>query len=212
MQRRLIPTRSGSPAIRAARLRLVAGGRTLVSDLSFECVPGRVTALVGPNGSGKSSLLRLLLGLDTGGLDTTGEGSVEFRGPSAPRFGHYDPEMRLPTSATVAAWDRAFARTRPRVCTLRSGGIVPSTPLAGLSTGEEKRMLLEEILNRENDFIFLDEPFANLSDDGWSALGRGLRGICERRVVVLSTNRRDVLGAVGLSVSTIELGGWRKVS
>lgn len=40
------------------------GSRTVVSDVSFRALSGRVTGFLGPNGAGKSSTLRVLLGLD----------------------------------------------------------------------------------------------------------------------------------------------------
>lgn len=40
------------------------GNRTILTDISFEARPGRVTGFLGPNGAGKSSTLRVLLGLD----------------------------------------------------------------------------------------------------------------------------------------------------
>jgi ABC-2 type transport system ATP-binding protein len=42
-----------------------------VSDLSFEVRPGKVTGFLGPNGAGKSTTMRLMLGLDNGGGNTT---------------------------------------------------------------------------------------------------------------------------------------------
>lgn len=40
------------------------GSRTVLSDVTFRTLPGRVTGFLGPNGAGKSSTLRILLGLD----------------------------------------------------------------------------------------------------------------------------------------------------
>lgn len=40
------------------------GDRRVLSGISFQARPGRVTGFLGPNGSGKSSALRILLGLD----------------------------------------------------------------------------------------------------------------------------------------------------
>ena len=37
-----------------------AGGRTLVSDISFDVAPGEMIGVLGPNGAGKSSLLRTI--------------------------------------------------------------------------------------------------------------------------------------------------------
>ena len=40
------------------------GRTTVLSDVTFEARPGRVTGFVGRNGAGKSSTLRVILGLD----------------------------------------------------------------------------------------------------------------------------------------------------
>lgn len=39
------------------------GNQTVLTNVTFQVAPGRITAIVGPNGSGKSTLLRGLLGL-----------------------------------------------------------------------------------------------------------------------------------------------------
>lgn len=40
------------------------GSHAVLSDVTFNAQPGRVTGFLGPNGAGKSSTLRILLGLD----------------------------------------------------------------------------------------------------------------------------------------------------
>lgn len=39
------------------------GNQTIVKDISFEMLGGRILALIGPNGAGKSSMMRVLAGL-----------------------------------------------------------------------------------------------------------------------------------------------------
>jgi len=54
---------SAGVAIQFDHLSKSYGGRAVLSDVTFEAGPGRVTALLGPNGAGKSTALRVLLGL-----------------------------------------------------------------------------------------------------------------------------------------------------
>jgi ABC-2 type transport system ATP-binding protein len=50
-------------AIEVEQLRVIRGGRVVVSDLSCTVVAGSVTGLLGPSGSGKSTLMRAVVGV-----------------------------------------------------------------------------------------------------------------------------------------------------
>lgn len=52
-------------SIRAENIIWKIGRKTVLDDVSFEAVSGKMLGLLGPNGSGKTSLLRLLAGLKT---------------------------------------------------------------------------------------------------------------------------------------------------
>src|SRR3954453_1706537 len=60
--------------IEAQGLGKVYAGKPAVDDLSFDVLPGSVTGFLGPNGAGKSTTIRLMLGLDKGGGETTYDG------------------------------------------------------------------------------------------------------------------------------------------
>ena len=51
-----------APAVHAAGLTVVRGGRTVLDALDFSVPPGQVTGLVGPSGCGKSTLMRAIVG------------------------------------------------------------------------------------------------------------------------------------------------------
>lgn len=60
--------------IRLDNVSVSLSGREVVSKLSFEAHPGRLTAIIGPNGSGKTTTLRALSGERpyVGGIDLAG--------------------------------------------------------------------------------------------------------------------------------------------
>lgn len=56
-------------------------GKTAVSRLSLEIVPGRIMGLLGPNGAGKSTTLRMMCG-----LIQPNSGQITFRGKSVEKW------------------------------------------------------------------------------------------------------------------------------
>lgn len=66
-----------TPFIKVENLHVNAAGRQLVSNVSFEAMPGRVLGLVGESGSGKSLTCLSMLDLLPQGLEWEGDISVE---------------------------------------------------------------------------------------------------------------------------------------
>jgi len=53
----------GRPAVEIDDLRVVRGGRAVLTDLALRVPAGRITGLLGPSGCGKSTLLRAIVGV-----------------------------------------------------------------------------------------------------------------------------------------------------
>jgi branched-chain amino acid transport system ATP-binding protein len=63
-----------SPVLSLRDVSVSYGKRRILSEVTLECAPGRITGVVGPNGAGKSTLLRGISGL------ADCQGSMTFRG------------------------------------------------------------------------------------------------------------------------------------
>jgi ABC-type multidrug transport system ATPase subunit len=165
------------------------GRRVIVEGFDLDHGPGTVAWLVGENGGGKSTLLRVLAG-----LDAPAAGTVRHGGESgaAPLRSYYHPDMRLPPGTRVSEWQRMVASLglpEREIPGLTPPFAKPAVTAEQLSTGEEKRLILDAVLSNGRDHVFLDEPFEHLSPEGKELLSERLGRLGRTRVVVVATNQ-----------------------
>jgi energy-coupling factor transporter ATP-binding protein EcfA2 len=152
-----------------------------VSRLDLHVERGEAVLLAGPSGSGKSTVLLGIAGLLDRSGGGTSEGLLRVDGPSGIVF--QDPETQLVMAR--AGDDVAFglengcvptAEIWPRVhAALASVGFPypDDHPTNALSGGEKQRLAFAGAFALEPDILLLDEPTANLDEDG-ARLVRGL--------------------------------------
>jgi ATPase subunit of ABC transporter with duplicated ATPase domains len=172
---------AGSTVLSAERITLSRGGRTLVLGLDLHVRPGERIVLTGANGTGKTTLLRALAG-----LDAPAAGHVRRAGPVALLPQTHD-ELRLKTSVLH------FFRSRVPVYVDEAEALLRAylfdddrqhQPLATLSAGELRRLLLATIVNGPADVILLDEPTNFLDFDALDVVEEALRAFDGALVVV----------------------------
>jgi ABC-type branched-subunit amino acid transport system ATPase component len=168
------------------------GGNTVVDNISFDCLPGQITALIGPNGSGKSTSINLLTGVvtpDSGKCFVSEHFALESFYPRAccdagmtrtfQQVRLFNQQSAL-DNVLVVLTDRSplrslFTRHSPlhmdrAVEILKKLGLQNKMhTLAGdLSYGQQKLLELARVLamDARSDYnlttVFFDEPFAGL--------------------------------------------------
>ncbi|MFC3999185.1 ABC transporter ATP-binding protein [Nocardiopsis sediminis] len=170
------------------------GPRTVLSDVTFQARPGRVTGFLGPNGAGKSSTLRILLGLDRPSSGTALVGGRPYRSlrePSRTVGAMLDGSgaHRSRTAYGHLAWvARAGGIPRRRVGeVLAQVGLADAarTRVGRFSLGMGQRLGLAAALLGEPAALVLDEPVNGLDPEGIRWMRGLLRGHAEAGGTVL---------------------------
>jgi tungstate transport system ATP-binding protein len=183
--------------IRFSEVGLLAGGVTILSDVSIAFSAGPPTVLIGPNGSGKTTLLRAAMGLLRPSRGRICWGGREVSPPTRRAIMFQHPVMlRRSVAANIryalaAAGVPRSARER-RVAELLS--LVGLDAFAGrparrLSGGERQRLSLARALARDPAVLFLDEPTASLDPAATKTIEDLIQAISARGIkVVMATH------------------------
>lgn len=158
-----------------------AGGKAIISEVSFSVPAGETLAVVGPNGAGKSTLLRCLYR-----YLKPSEGSVRIDGAEIWSLAARDSARKLATVlqeqpadfgltvrdivalgrtpyrkgfSAIGARDRRMMRSAIERMELTE---LTERHLASLSGGEKQRVMIARALAQEPDVIILDEPTNHL--------------------------------------------------
>lgn len=150
-------------------------GTTILRGISGNLKRGRVTALIGPNGAGKTTLLRALLG-----LQPPHNGTISIDGVPASTLSTNERARRLaylPQSGAphwnISARELVGLGRLPWRGTAQDGAVTDALIATDtlqfadrlintLSGGERARVMLARVLAGGSDWIFADEPLANL--------------------------------------------------
>ncbi|GAB3726930.1 hypothetical protein GCM10027598_46390 [Amycolatopsis oliviviridis] len=168
------------------RLTKRRGSATILSGVSFEARPGRVTGFLGPNGAGKSSTLRILLGLDR---PTSGTALVD----GVPFAGLRDPLRKVGAVLDGSGAHRARTARAHLKWVAAAGGIprgrvdevlaevglsaAAGKRVRGYSLGMGRRLALAAALLGDPEVLVLDEPVNGLDPEGI----RWIRGFLRER-------------------------------
>lgn len=173
----------------------------VLDDVTFSAPRGSVITLAGSNGSGKSTLLRCIAGLarHTGSIEVCGQ-PVDGSVGSRRSLGYLPQAVTLPDHATIGEAVYFFARLRnadPGELALPEGFLRDGNTRVGtLSGGQKQRVAIVIAMLGGPPVLLLDEPVANLDEDGRATFWEVLRGLRARGTTALiaSPSPSDLAG------------------
>ena len=199
----------------AENLRYAIGEREIIKGISFRLPAGQSMAIIGPSAAGKSTLCRLLLGIwppSRGKTRLDGADIVAWDPEKLGRFVGWLPQDVELFAGTVAEniarlgeanADQVVAAARMADAHQMILGLAKGydTPVGehgvALSGGERQRIGLARALYGNPRLVVLDEPNANLDDNGKAALLVALSALKNAgTTVVLVSHHHDLLTAV----------------
>jgi ATPase subunit of ABC transporter with duplicated ATPase domains len=125
--------------LNAHHIELVAGGRTLIGDVTFQIAPGDRIGLVGRNGAGKTTLTKVLAG-----ETLPASGSIRTSGPVA-----YLPQDPRTGDLAMIARDRVLSA---RGLDLITRDMATQAARMGDSVGEDRERAMRRYTRLEEEF------------------------------------------------------------
>jgi zinc transport system ATP-binding protein len=194
-----------APLLEVRDLEVRSGGAALLEGVSLTVERGALHVLLGPNGAGKSTLLAAILGQ----VAFAGRILARWRGDG--RIGLVPQSFTVDRTLPVTVADfLALTRQRRPVCLgiaaatrrqvaelLERAGLAGAEdkPLAVLSGGELRRVLLAHALDPLPELLLLDEPASGLDEQAVLRLERLLAGLCRDQGVTVLMVTHDVAQA-----------------
>lgn len=191
----------------------------VLHGIHFEAAPGQALAIVGPSGSGKTSLIRLLVG-----LAAPTEGSVRLDGADirpwilddlGQHIGYVPQDIevfegtvaeniaRLGPVVSELVVDAAQAIGLHRAILALPKGYETRLGATGhaLTGGQKQRLAIARALYQNPVYLVMDEPNANLDEEGERTLCELIEDLKDNgTLVIYSSHRPRIVAAADLAL------------
>lgn len=207
--------------IEASHLSKRYGEIRAVDDVSFAVDRGEVVGFLGPNGAGKSTTMRLLAGhlrpdtgaariaeVDVAADPVAAKARLGYSPEGAPAYGEMTVREFLAFAADLRGLESPAERVREtlELCHLAD---VAHQAVETLSKGYRMRVGFAQAVIHDPEALILDEPTDGLDPNQKHEVRRILKGMAERKAVIVSTHLLEEVEALCTRVILIARGQVR---
>lgn len=199
--------------IRVENISLCRGNKTILNEISFNCLPGRISAFIGKSGAGKTSVLRCIAGLEA---DFSGNISYEsialkslrpmqrasMLGFVAQNYNLF-PHLSVLDNCMLALRaalkeEKKLAREQAHAALSMVGMSVYENALPKeLSGGQKQRVALARAIALNPAVLLLDEPTSALDPENVSLMIELLKKLAKKGfLLVISSQDIRFLNAI----------------
>jgi len=192
------------------------GETQVLSNVSFSCIPGTVTALVGASGSGKTTLIRLVArffdvaggAVRVGGVDVRDVDNQVLLDDIAIIFQDvYLFDDTIEENLRFARPEATAAQLQAAIAAARLDEVIDRLPDglktrvgeggAQLSGGERQRVSIARAFLKGSRLVLIDEASSALDPENEAAIGRAIAGLVAdpHRTVIVIAHRPATLDA-----------------
>ena len=194
------------PVIETQNLTKRYGTTTAVDDLTFSITSGEIFGFLGPNGSGKTTTLLMLLGLTeatsgtatVAGFNPTKEAIKVKRmvGYIPENIGFYEDMNGIENLRFIARLNRIRDEiSSPKIDeALERVGLrnEAAKKVGAFSRGMRQRLAIAEILIKEPQIAFLDEPTLGLDPEGTTLIIDYIKSLSREHNITILLSSHDL--------------------
>jgi ABC-2 type transport system ATP-binding protein len=193
--------------LQAEKLRVLRGGKEVLSDVSFAVARGEVYGLLGGNGAGKSTTLSTFLGFVpaasgrvlVGGLDVgtdvaAARRAMAYLPEAASLYEHLDARENLHYFLQLAGVQSSAADIDAALDRVSLAATARGLHLRAYSKGMRQKVAIALAILRDTDILLLDEPTSGLDPTAIDEFHDLVRGLADAGKSILMVTH-DVYGA-----------------
>jgi len=192
--------RSGNDVISIEDLSKQYSNKTVFNEVNLDIVYGEKVALIGKNGTGKSTLIKMILGQEKDFIGNIKIGSSVKIG-YIPQDIKFKNEEETILEFFIKSFKGTETQARTRLAKFMFRGEKVFKKIEKLSGGEKVRLMLAELIQKDVNFLILDEPTNHIDIENREVLEEAIKNY--KGTVLFVSHDRYFINAIASRIIEI---------